>query len=81
MRCTTAFTILSAISVHTTAFSWRRHDPSESLPGAEHSVPQDLGYPGWHVSSRKLAVRSVFHTDIGLDKNVIGSVDSEHLLR
>lgn len=29
----------------------------------------------------KLAVRSVLHTDIGLDKNFIGSVDSEHLLR
>ena len=28
----------------------------------------------------KLAAHSVFHTDIGLDKNVIGSVDSEHLL-
>jgi hypothetical protein len=30
----------------------------------------------------KLAVRSVFHTDIasGLDKNGIGSLDSEHLL-
>jgi hypothetical protein len=28
----------------------------------------------------KLAVRSVSHTDIGLDKDVIGSLDSEHLL-
>jgi hypothetical protein len=28
----------------------------------------------------KLAVCSVFHTDIGLDKNIIGSLDSEHLL-
>jgi hypothetical protein len=28
----------------------------------------------------KLAVRSVFHTDVGLDKSVIGSVDSEHFL-
>jgi hypothetical protein len=28
----------------------------------------------------QLAARSVFHTDIGLDKNAIGSVDSEHLL-
>jgi hypothetical protein len=28
----------------------------------------------------KLAVRSVFHTDIGLDRNAIGSVDSEHVL-
>ncbi|KAF8480116.1 hypothetical protein DFH94DRAFT_460798 [Russula ochroleuca] len=35
------FTILSVISVHTLAFSWRRHDPS----GAEHTEPQDLVYP------------------------------------
>ena len=28
----------------------------------------------------KLAAHSAFHTDIGLDKNIIGSVDSEHLL-
>jgi len=27
---------------------------------------------------KKLAIHSVFHTDIGLDKDIIGSVDSEH---
>lgn len=61
-------------------------------PGAEmtplnHSLVQNtlsLRTLGTQVGTsrlEKLAVRSAFHTDIGLDKNVIGSVDSEHLLR
>jgi hypothetical protein len=29
----------------------------------------------------KLAGRSVFYTDIGIDKSAIGSVDSKHFLR
>jgi hypothetical protein len=49
----TVFTILLVTSVHTLAFSWRRHDPSELFPGAERTVPQDLVYPGLHLSSRK----------------------------
>ena len=77
----TVFTILSAINVHTLAFSWHRNDPSELFTGAEHSVPQDLLYSGLHFFSRKLAICSVFYTDIGLGKDAIDSVDGELFLR
>ncbi|KAH9990983.1 hypothetical protein BJV74DRAFT_920534 [Russula compacta] len=42
LRLTTVFIILPVISVHTIAFSWRRHDSSKLFPDLEHPVPQDI---------------------------------------
>lgn len=76
----TVFTILLAINVHAIAFSWHRNGPSELFRGAEHSVPQDLVYSGLHFFCRKLDIRSVFYTDIGLGKDAVDSVDGELFL-
>lgn len=53
MQLTAALSMLSVISVHTFAFSWRRHDSSKSSPDVEFSVLQDLALPGLLRSPRK----------------------------
>ncbi|SRR6266851_9183393 len=53
MRLTAALTMLPVISVHTLAFSWRRHDSSKSFPDVEYTVFRDLAIPGLLLPSRK----------------------------
>ena len=62
MQLIAAFSMLSAISVPTFAFSWRRHDSSKSSPDVEleYAVLQDLAIPGQLLTLGKLAICSVF---------------------